>query len=720
MAADRHDLWHQPFTFGDGSDRQPSYGPEGSTSNFNHRSPPPNFSNIRAGRLSPVAPDFIPFANRSAPLSVEASTFYPGAFHQNNYSYGGFDSEPLTLPPLAPPLNPNAQAFNPSASQCTSIEGTSSTTSFNPTPSPFDHSFHSHNVEPSSTQIDDTDGHQQSFGVRQLGDINPLPNTVSTSYSSNQHLQQFDETERYENGVDYFNNTDVKPHAYLNHFSKGSSSDSNTSFHCTSPSQYCDSYLGPNGYDQANGNIYSYGRPNSQGNTGFNHGMSAAFNPNINLAAGSIPSFSSSLNGNTCSVAPNLINGALPPQGLFCGDTAVAPTGTGRKAETHFPQPATGNNETSRGTKRVSEDSSDDEYVPTSNRRGKTSARKKPGPKPGAKAKRQAVQEAKGTRQSTPRAAKKHKTAAQLETPTPSPVSIQGSYGFSQQLPLSLDDHEVCANCQWADFTSGDKPMAPCTSQRHVGRGDIWIHIECAKKDGTMTDSGPLCLGCVRLQCKPHATADWSRMGTLATGPNQADLPSPASTFSNASNYGSVSKARNRRKASRTIKKERKPSPLQGKTKSLPWSMDERLAAIDEMLHVLQERKHKRVDEVWSLCSKKMWEKHRVFRTDSAVKNEWNRRIRQMCGIDERAKPRPDCLVTGALFKKSSKKIQQYKKARALKHDAGTTEKDADQLCQDFSNFQAEESGNEGNHDSEHYGMGADIAPVFQSHQAFS
>jgi len=84
------------------------------------------------------------------------------------------------------------------------------------------------------------------------------------------------------------------------------------------------------------------------------------------------------------------------------------------------------------------------------------------------------------------------------------------------------------------------------------------------------------------------------------------------------------------------------------------WRDVEDALAIKTMSELQINRAPGRIDQLWDEISQVM-HKNGYNRSAGAVKNQWNRRLRAMCGVDERAIKRPDLLRTGLLLPKGAK-----------------------------------------------------------------
>lgn len=94
-----------------------------------------------------------------------------------------------------------------------------------------------------------------------------------------------------------------------------------------------------------------------------------------------------------------------------------------------------------------------------------------------------------------------------------------------------------------------------------------------------------------------------------------------------------------------------------GVAKGKAWSPDEEEVCIKLMREIKLSGRCKRIDELWNAVAERMRKDHGSTRSGPAVKNQWNRSLREQSGFDERHTPKPNALRTGLLpiSKKSSR-----------------------------------------------------------------
>ncbi len=90
-----------------------------------------------------------------------------------------------------------------------------------------------------------------------------------------------------------------------------------------------------------------------------------------------------------------------------------------------------------------------------------------------------------------------------------------------------------------------------------------------------------------------------------------------------------------------------KIGPFSGNPKGTTWSPRE----VEATIEIIKDLKAANYygDNRWERASQRLWEEYRIERTPNAVKNQWNRVIRAQSGLDERKRPNPQMMVTGAL-----------------------------------------------------------------------
>jgi len=86
-----------------------------------------------------------------------------------------------------------------------------------------------------------------------------------------------------------------------------------------------------------------------------------------------------------------------------------------------------------------------------------------------------------------------------------------------------------------------------------------------------------------------------------------------------------------------------------GTAKGKAWTPDEEEVCIKLMREIKLSGQCKRIDELWDAVSERMRNEHGSRRSGPAVKNQWNRTLREQSGFDERHRPKPYALRTGLL-----------------------------------------------------------------------
>ena len=96
----------------------------------------------------------------------------------------------------------------------------------------------------------------------------------------------------------------------------------------------------------------------------------------------------------------------------------------------------------------------------------------------------------------------------------------------------------------------------------------------------------------------------------------------------------------------RTAPKGAVPAPP-ARSRGKAWTRAEEEATIEIMADLI--KRGELGEGKWMACAEALEKEHGFGRTSSAIKTQWNRVLRARTGLDERGRPNPDKMVTGAL-----------------------------------------------------------------------
>ncbi|GME33458.1 hypothetical protein GTA08_BOTSDO08478 [Neofusicoccum parvum] len=109
----------------------------------------------------------------------------------------------------------------------------------------------------------------------------------------------------------------------------------------------------------------------------------------------------------------------------------------------------------------------------------------------------------------------------------------------------------------------------------------------------------------------------------------------------------------------------KKPPPPRARARRIPWTDREKQACKLAMQWALIKCRQVKVEERWDHMSQYLAETFKVHRTGAAIKDQWNRYLREEYNMDERIRKKPDRMVTCAQPSKAGdkRKLQQLEQS---------------------------------------------------------